>query len=393
MYGVIASSMKHLSPRDVELYLSVCLGVGNRASRDVQLLIREFILQLTTISCFYRILKNYTFQEGSLTTASDLLEYAEKEKERFEISSHLSRVFLGVILSDMWGDKVKRARRGPRGDQKWYYLNITHKQNQAQSYDDDLSVGFKEIAKDNFTLPSGWFKIVDNQRKISLVHPESCEFENQRIYTEISMELSAEKKFICVIKSHGNEVSLEDLKFQIFFEDLPVQGRAKLLLEFLESSSICLGCRVHGDTVITLERHKAGLFQSLTEPEMLPQNGAFSSKCKLIPCVSKEICTECSHLKNTYQQRRKRIEKRTSINKHCNIRYLTKEEIILQLKEERKLNKKLLQEQQESSASESEDDQSHASENSEDDDSSLHDSCSEEWMIRNDSKGLTLYRV
>ena len=168
-------------------------------------------MQLTTISCFYRILKNYTFQEGSLTTASDLLENAEKEKERFEISSHLSRVFLGVILSDIWGDKVKRARRGPRGDRKWYYLNITHKQNQAQSCDDDLSVGFKEIAKDNFTLPNGWFKIVDNQRKISLVHPESCEFENQRIYTEISMELSGEKKFICVIKSHGNEVSLEDL--------------------------------------------------------------------------------------------------------------------------------------------------------------------------------------
>ena len=183
------------------------------------------------------------------------------------------------------------------------------------------------------------------------------------------------------------------MKFQIIFEDLPVQGQAKLLLEFLESSSICLGYRVHGDTEITLERHKAGLFQSLTEPEMLPQNGAFSSKCKLIPCVGKPMCTECSYLKMIDQQRRERIEKRTSINKYCNIRFLTKEEIILQLKEERKLNKKLLQEQQESSASESEDDQSHASENSEDDDSSLHDSCSEEWMIRNDSKGLTLYRV
>ena len=289
-------------------------------------------------------MKNYTFQEGSLTQLSDVLEYAEKEKERFEIGTYLTGVSFGIILSDIWGNKVKRVRRGPRSDRKWCYLNITHEQNQVQSCDDDLRLGFKEIAKNDFSLPNGWFKIVDNQNKISLVRPESCEFENQRIYTELSMELSAEREFICIIKSHGNEVSLGDLKFQNIFADLPVQGQAKLLLKFLETSSICLGCRVLGDTVVTLVQHKAGLFKSLTEPEILPQNGAFSSKCKLIPCVGKQICAECSNLKRTEQKRRVRREKRTSIHKLCNTRYLTKEEILLQLKEERKLNKKLLQE-------------------------------------------------
>ena len=85
-------------------------------------------------------------------------------------------------------------------------------------------------------------------------------------------------------------------------------------------------------------------------------------------------------------------EKGAPIHKHCNKRFLTKQEIQQQLKEERKQHKKQLQEQQQSQEYSEE---SQTSEN-EDDGNTLYDdtdSDSEKWMVRNNSKGLTLCRV
>lgn len=309
------------------------------------------------------------------------MEHAEKEKESLEISTHLNRTSLGLTIHGLWGGKVKRVKRGPRAQQKIFCLNIARKQNPVLSCNNDLTLDFEDMAKGNsLMLPNGWFKIVDNPTKISYVHPESTEFENQRIFTEISMEMSTEKGVVFCIKSHGSEISLGDLKLEKILGDLPIKVQAETVLKLVESSAICLGCRFPGDTVISLLPNRVGVFKSLNEPETPPQTGAFSSDCKVIGSSGKQ-CSKCAVLKKTYQKKKERKEKRTSINKYCNKRYLTKEEIQQQLIEERKLQKKL-QDQRECNSSESEDD-----------DSTSQDSDPEKWVVMNSTTGLTLQRV
>lgn len=337
-------------------------------------------------------MKNYSFQEGSLTPLKDILECAGREKEKFGFSTHLKLHTMGRILSDMSDGKVKRVRRGPRGDQKTHYMNMTLKHNQVRSVDGDLVLGFEEMAKDDYVLPKGWFKVVDNPKKISLIRPGTWEFEKRRILTEISMELCSEKGVKCVIKSHGNEVSLEDLKLQKICEDLPVTAQAKLIIQLLEYSGTCLGCRFEQE-MMSMVPHRVGLFRSLTDPDALPESGAFSSKCKLISPAAHQPCASCSYLKKLGEKRKERREKRPSIDKHCNKRYLTKEEIELQLREEQRIKKnKHRRELYQISASESEDDENQDSE-SEDNNSSSPETCAEEWVIKNGSEKLTLCRM
>ena len=81
---------------------------------------------------------------------------------------------------------------------------------------------FQELVKDDsLVLPKGWFKIVDRQSKVSFVRPERWEFDNQRIYTEIVMELSMEQNVTYLIKSHGSELNLNHLNIERVIQDLP----------------------------------------------------------------------------------------------------------------------------------------------------------------------------
>ena len=321
------------------------------------------------------------------------MEHAEKDNELLRISLRVSKVSLCTMLGDLWGKRLRKVKRGPRTERKNFFLNIACKQHPVDSSHSNLTVDFEDMVNQNsLRLPNGWFRIVDNKSKISLVQPESWEFENQRIYTEILMELSGENGMVCIIKSHGNELNLKDLQFQQILGHLPVKVQAETLVEFVESSAVCLGCRFLEDAVVPLVPHKVGILKSLSETDALPQKRAFSSDCKVI-VPSGNQCSKCCDVKKRCQVRMKRREKRTSIHKHCNKRYLTKEEIQQQLNEERKQHRKQLQEQQQSQEYSEE---SQTSENDEDDGSTSYDdtdSDSEKWMVTKNSKGLTLCRV
>ncbi|KAL9955785.1 hypothetical protein ACROYT_G037164 [Oculina patagonica] len=299
------------------------------------------------------LVKNYTLSEGSMLTCGDIIEHAEKERESLEMTVALHRVSLGAILKDVWGEKVKRAGR------KRCFSNIACRQYPVRSSDLDLAHEFVDLAKDNsLLLPKGWFKIVDSQSKVSFVHPETWEFDGQRIYTEIAMELSPEKKVELCIKSHGSVITLADLNVEKIIQDLPLRVQAETIIKFVESSQMCLGyCLPQDGSIITLIAHKVGMLKSLCNNEILPQKAAFSSKCQLFCNHAVKQCPECSKLKKADLQRKSRREQRTSIHSNCNKRYLTKEEIQQQLKDEQKLKQKYLQEIQENQSSDSEDDE------------------------------------
>ena len=68
---------------------------------------------------------NYEESADSLTEAKDILLAGSQQKENF--SSNLNSVLLGKIVSEIWGEKVKLVRRGPRKDRRSCYLNLRPK--------------------------------------------------------------------------------------------------------------------------------------------------------------------------------------------------------------------------------------------------------------------------
>jgi len=178
-----------------------------------------------------------------------------------------------------------------------------------------LKLEFEDMAKDNSPmLLNRWFKIVDNENKISLVYPKSWTFENQRIYTEISLELNSEKQF--VLSSPMEVKSIWETWISKTFEDLPLKIQVETLLEFVEGSTLCLGCSFPGDSGILylpFLPHKVGMLKPLNDPEISQQNHAFSSACEMIVSSGNQ-CPKCHRLKRRYQLRKERKEKRVSIS-------------------------------------------------------------------------------
>ena len=309
---------------------------------------------------FFRLVKNYTISEGSVVAFKDVVEHSEKERESLEIAEPLTSHTLAVVVRDTWGETVKKGQRGPRHNRKRCFVNVAHKQNPARASDPDLNQEFQELVQDDsLILPKGWFKIVDRQNRVSFVRPEMWEFDNQRIYTEIVIELSVEQNVTYLIKSHGSELNLGNLNIEKVMQDLPIKAQAETIIKFAENLQMCSGYRLSGDdgAIMAMTPHRAGIFRSLSNNEILPENGAFSSKCQLFH-YSGGRCFKCGDLGRADKQRKQRRQTWQSIKKHCNKRFLTNEEILLQLKEEKKSKKKYLEEKGKGESSESEDDDS-----------------------------------
>ena len=64
----------------------------------------------------FRVLANYVYEEGAITAISDIVQHAEEDKENQSGNCDCSLGFssLGRIVRDLWGDKVKNAKRGAR---------------------------------------------------------------------------------------------------------------------------------------------------------------------------------------------------------------------------------------------------------------------------------------
>lgn len=295
------------------------------------------------------------------------MEHAARERDSLGIEISASRQFFGELINLLWGDRVKKVKRGQRIDRKAYVLNLTRKQGQTvQPPDYDVTNDFEQLAKDDtFMLPTGWFRVVDNPCRICFIHPEPWEFGNQRIYKEIVMELSPEKNVSYSVKSRSCELHLSTLNIERIIKELTVHEQAKLVLDFIDTSKLCLGCSLSDDdSSVSPILHQTGVLKSLNNSEVPMQNRAFSSKCQLFVCHAGKPCSKCTGVSLSYKKRKCRREARESIHKHCNKRYLTKDEILQQLQEQRKLNRKHDQEKEGDQNSGSEDEKSNSNSDS-----------------------------
>jgi len=75
---------------------------------------------------YSKALANYVYEEGAITPVSTIIQRAEESQENYAGATGYTLGFssLGRIVKELWGDKVKNAKRGARTDRQHVYLNI-----------------------------------------------------------------------------------------------------------------------------------------------------------------------------------------------------------------------------------------------------------------------------
>lgn len=244
-------------------------------------------------SLIIRLLFRYEIAENALLAVPDLIEDSITVKENV---NPLNNKYLGLLVKEMWGDKVKLVKRGPRGQRRSFYLNLKRKAiNPENSFEGSLELCCDREIK----LPDSWIQITDRPNKISFVRHEKWTFKKQRVTTELSINISDSSERSYTISSHGCEIDIgKDIKI-VDLHNRPLKDQVHTILAFLEHSTICQGISLAEDeAVVALLPHESGSFQDLrTTESKTSEIRAFSSSCQVLTS-SGNCCVTCSHLRH-----------------------------------------------------------------------------------------------
>ena len=168
---------------------------------------------------------------------------------------------------------------------------------------------------------------------VSFVHPEKWEFSNVTAVTEVVMSKTANSaNAFITIKAHGCQKDLSDVHS---LSVLSVQGQVSLALEYIQKSSFCNGFALpKGESIKAFVPYVSGLYNDLSNDGQDNINLVFTVKYKIFG-VPGACCSECNKLFKIQNVKRQRKERSISIKPKCNKWYLSKEEVVLQLKQER----------------------------------------------------------
>jgi len=276
------------------------------------------------------LLANFEFSENQCVFATkEILNLADVDKENSNDTPLNSRS-LGHIVSDIWKDRVRLVKRGSAGQRQTFFLNLKRKAIRA-----GISMNNGVESLDNFEPPAGW-TVIRNDMEFSYLKIENTTFQNQRQITELSVISNCSGQIAYGMKCHGSFIA--DLKkhFGIgtILNHLQIQEEVALFIEFLSCSSLCSGISVaEGEEMSAMVPHVIGNYEDLcTKEEKLI---AYAAECKLIAPPG-FYCSACSHLKKIDKNRKKRKEARIEMKPQTNKRYLSKYDVLWQLRKEQK---------------------------------------------------------
>ena len=275
----------------------------------------------------------YEYHEGSFTVCQDIIDHADSHKENVNCPP-LGHSSLGLIVQDAWDGNVTKARRGPRNYQQTVYLNMQKKPSSRISPLVEITNTLMDELCD-LVIPQEWKMVQNNQHCICFVRMEKWEFNKVRASTEIVVTRPENSpNAIITIRAHGCERDISDVAG---IQSLPIKERVGIVINYVEKSSFCSGISLLvGESLQVFVPHVNGTFRDLEQGTTAEEESkAYSLKCKVFsPPDSK--CPECRHLLKLHQSKVKRRQKREGIHTKCNKRYLSKEEVVLQLHHERK---------------------------------------------------------
>ena len=286
------------------------------------------------ISLYLRVLANYVYEAGAITPISEIIQHAEEGKENSSGVTGCSLGFssLGRIVQDLWGDKIKNAKRGSRAYRQHVYLNLKRIQPAQKNSHESVDGANLSEKLASVDVPKDWTMIEDNPNCISFVRLEKWEFDKRRVSTTVVVSQTGNSTYI-TIKTHGCETDLPN----VVIGTLPLDKQVGAVFEHIENSTFCGGFNLaEGETLLAPSNHVEGSFRDLIadSAEDNPTIVHFASTCKVLSSRDGR-CSECKHLLKCHITKKNRKEKRTTINPRCNKRYLTKEELNVLLQNEK----------------------------------------------------------
>ena len=280
---------------------------------------------------FNRLLWNYEYCEKSVLEASEILSRAYDEKENF--AGKLSSVLLGRIVNDLWDDKVKLARRGPRKDRRTCYLNLRCKED--VSLTELPGETFDEFRGSSLEMERGWSRMSDSPNNVSFLRFESCSFNNQRFSTEVKITKLSSSEISYSLISHGCESDIGKFMDISYIERYPLSQRINLILAFVNNAKFCKGTTLEDGETTTLP-HVTGQYVDFSKgKESEVETRVFSDNCNIITVKDGTCCANCRNIKILGSRAKCRRLARDSIHSHTNKRYLSKSEVVQQLAKER----------------------------------------------------------
>ena len=279
-----------------------------------------------------RIVSNYEHNEGDFVPIKAILDEA---KENY----NMSEVVLGVVISNIWGGKVKKVCSSSTTGSG--YRNL-RKRTVVQEETDNIRTLDDGTIKKLKTLSSkhdGWILDFFSEGQFSFIKvpfsQSGTTVDGRRLVYEITGSLDQSTISVC---THGQPVIIEELGHSLTFYTL------ETIIRLVDSTSICLGNVIVTDNsegnMNNLKRHVAGTTVVNIATSTGKQESRLISTSCLVLTSGNRACKNCSYAAKLWHNRQtRRKAKGENLHKNCNVRFLARggleEKVCQQRKESR----------------------------------------------------------
>ena len=182
----------------------------------------------------------------------EILSEADKVKDGIYCPAN-PRLF-GNFIKQLGGEKLRLVKRGSKTQRQNFYLDLRLKSPVVEKIDTN------DLAEEIPPLKSGWHLVVDD-RELSLIRHELWSFKNQRVTTEVRVEMQGESNSMHYsIASHGNETDLKQFIDMDCLQKHTANEQIKMVLTIVESSKLCRGVSTGNGELVTMLPYESGKY-------------------------------------------------------------------------------------------------------------------------------------
>ena len=271
----------------------------------------------------------------------------ETEKENITPSSEVTIKLICRAVSELWLSDIICCQRRRRKIKERGYCNLKRKTNSYENTtlepaesDVDWNCFLRNVPS---SIPlDGWHATVNNRQSVSFVRVENVEYDGARVISEVNFTYAVEEKSVLVkLKYHERAISLEKVPgLETQLQQLNLADKVRFVLDFVDKSTICPGfpCDIEDDTPLS-DSYVAHGVLDMTDTVKVPSKRFFSPKCLILTGYLKTAggcCTNCATAKRQLEKIKRRRQSLEPMKSHTNHRYMSREEILEKLTQEKK---------------------------------------------------------
>lgn len=180
---------------------------------------------------------------------------------------------------------------------------------------------------------------MNNELSVSFVRIEQFLYDGHRVVTEVNLQFVDQRDVSVILKFKERTLALDDYPgFQEGMRQLSLIDKVHFILTFVEKSTICTGfnCELSCDAPLSPDLYVKHSVQDCKDQLAISYTRFFSSSCLVLKSSLGVSCANCKQAKKQLDRIKNRRESSTATNIRCNHRYLSREEILDKLIEEKK---------------------------------------------------------